>query len=86
MQILYLSKFVRQYKKLAQNVQNLAEKKGRIFRLNPFDSRLKSHKLSGEFEGFYAFSINFEYRIIFDFDTTKDVARFYQIGTHEIYD
>ncbi len=86
MHILYLPAFARQYKKLPTEIQNLAEKKEILFRENPFDPRLKTHKLSGALEGFYAFSINSSYRIIFDFEDKKHTARFYRVGTHDIYE
>ncbi len=86
MKILYLSKFGKQYKKLPANVKDLAEKREKIFRKNPLDSRLKTHKLRGKLSSFLAFSINYEYRIIFDFvDKKKNIVRFYFIGKHDIY-
>lgn len=59
--ILHLSKFVRQYKKLPREIQDLAEKKEKIFRQNFFDSILKTHKhkLHGVLKGFWSFYINF---------------------------
>jgi len=84
MQILYLPKFVRQYKKLPIEVKALAIEKEKIFRQNPFDHRLNTHKLHGELKSFWAFSINQRYRIIFDF-FNKNTIRFYSIGDHNIY-
>jgi addiction module RelE/StbE family toxin len=83
--ILYSPKFAREYKKLSDEVKSVAETKEEIFRKDPFDPRLKTHKLTGEFEGFLSFSINYSYRIIFDF-ADKNIARFYRIGTHDIYE
>jgi len=40
--------------------------------------------ISGELDGFLAFSVDYQHRIIFDFDDNKTV-RFYRIGTHDIY-
>lgn len=85
MQIQYLSGFKRQYKRLSREVQIAAEKKEKIFRKDPFDSRLKTHKLKGELEGYWAFSINFSYRIIFQF-ADGEIMYFYRIGKHDIYD
>jgi len=84
MKIFYLKKFVKQYRKLPIDVKRLAEKKEEIFRSDPFNSKLKTHKLHGELNGFLAFSINSSVRIIFDFDKNKNV-RFYTIGNHDIY-
>ena len=85
MEIFYLGKFLRQYKKLPREIQLLAEKRENIFRTNPFDSRLKTHKLTGSLEGFYGFSVTNSYRIIFDFGKSKDIVNFYEIGDHDIY-
>ncbi len=84
----YLPSFARQYKKLPKEVRLLAEKRVLMFRTNPFDSRLKTHKLGGQLEHFLSFSINYSVRIIFDFaeDSKGRFARFYQIGSHDIYD
>ena len=84
MRIYYLPKFARQYKKLPEEVQGAAEKKEKLFRKNPFDPRLKTHKLTGTLSEFWAFSVTHSYRIIFDF-VDGDVVYFYQIGTHDIY-
>lgn len=84
MKILYLPKFAREYKKLPRRIQELAERREKMFRKNPFDPRLKTHKLHGELGDFYSFSINYEYRIIFDF-LDGETVRFYKVGTHNIY-
>jgi len=81
----YSPKYVRQYRKLSWDIQELAAKKGEIFCIDPFDPRLKTHKLSGELEGFWAFSVNYSYRIIFKF-AAKKTALFFEIGDHDIYD
>lgn len=84
MDIVYLPKFARQYKKLSLQIKERAEDKEKIFRRNPFDPRLKTHKLTGLLKGFFAFSVDHSYRIIFDFSDTQ-TARFYEIGDHDIY-
>jgi addiction module RelE/StbE family toxin len=84
MEILILPKFAKQYKKMPAKIKKLAKEKEKIFRKDPFASSLKTHKLKGELKGFYAFSINYSYRIIFDFEN-KHTARFYSIGNHDIY-
>ena len=84
MKILYLTKFARKYKKLPSEIKDTAEKKEKIFRKNPFDTHLQTHKLQGELSDFWAFSVNYQYRIIFDF-ADKNTVRFYSIGKHDIY-
>jgi len=85
MEIIYLPKFARQYKKLPNNVKVKAEKIEIIFRKNPFDKKLSTHKLHGLLKNFWAISIDKKYRIIFDF-LDKHTIRFYSVGSHDIYE
>lgn len=84
MKIIYSTKFGKEYKKLPRRVKFSAEKKEKIFRKDPFDPRLKTHKLSGKLKDFYSFSIDYQHRIIFEF-ANKDTIWFHSVGTHEIY-
>lgn len=84
MKIFYSPEFLRKYKQLPGDVKEKVEKKENVFRGNPFDSRLKTHKLKGRLSEFWAFSIDFNYRVIFKFEG-KDMIRFYSIGGHSIY-
>ncbi|MBI5742440.1 MAG: type II toxin-antitoxin system mRNA interferase toxin, RelE/StbE family [Candidatus Niyogibacteria bacterium] len=74
MNIRATSKFLRSYGALPRVVKNQAEKTEAIFRGDPFDPRLATHKLHGKYRNFWAFKVNREYRIMFAF-----------VGTHEIY-
>ena len=85
MKILYYSKFPREFKKLPSEIKQLSAEREKIFRENPFDSRLKTHKLSGELKGFWSFSVDYSYRIIFEF-ADDGIVRFYSIGNHDIYE
>lgn len=84
MKIYYSSKFAREYKNLPLNVKQKAEKKEKIFRKDPFDKRLETHKLSGRLKDFWAFSIDRKYRIIFEFADEKTIW-FHFVGDHSIY-
>lgn len=84
MQIYYSSKFAREYKKLPKKIKEGAVGKEVIFRNNPFDSRLDTHKLSGRLKEYWAFSINNTYRIIFEF-AKKNTIWFHSVGDHSIY-
>lgn len=76
--------FQRSYRKLPQRIKEIAGEKELIFRKNPFDSRLKTHKLSGKDKECLAFWITHSYRIKFIFLSAEEVL-FLDIGTHEIY-
>lgn len=84
MKIIYSGKFIKEYRKLPKQIKLLAEEKETIFKQNPFDFRLKTHKLKGKLKEFYAFSVAYSWRIIFHFES-EDIVGFDTIGTHEIY-
>ncbi len=84
MKILYSSKFAREYKRLPLSIKKIAERKEEIFRSDPFDPKLKTHKLKGGLKGFLSFSINQKYRIIFEF-RSSNTAWFHSAGEHSIY-
>lgn len=85
MEVIYSPRFARDYKKLPTGIKDIAEKKENIFRNNPFDTRLKTHKLTGQLDGYWALSVTHSYRIIFDF-VGEDTVRFYRVGPHTVYD
>lgn len=80
----YSRGFLRSSKRLPARILKQAEEKEKIFRSNPFDARLKTHKLSGKEEGAWAFWVSDAYRIKFIFLPSQEVL-FLDIGTHEIY-
>lgn len=85
MEIIYTPKFARSYKKLSQEIKQRAEQKELLFRKNPFAPSLRTHKLTGRLEGLFAFSIDYAYRIIFEFGE-KDTIYFHAVGDHSIYE
>jgi len=85
MEIIYSSKFAREYKKLPKDIKILAEEQEAIFRKDQYDPRLKTHKLKGKFDGFLSFSIGYKYRIIFEFAKDRKTVYFHIVGDHDIY-
>ena len=84
MEIEYSPRFKKAFKKLPKEVKLKAVEREKIFRKNPFEPQLKTHKLHGTMKEYWAFSISFGYRIGFTFMTGK-LVRFHDIGTHDIY-
>lgn len=76
--------FTRAFRRLPSQLQNLASKKDQRFRSSPFHPGLRTHKLKGELEGFWSYSINNSYRVLFRFISDQEVL-YYDIGTHDIY-
>ncbi len=84
MKIIYSPRFAKEYKKLPLKVKLQAEKKEEVFRKDPFSTSLKTHKLSGKLNEFYSFSINYQIRIVFHYQSENTIV-FDNIGTHEVY-
>jgi len=84
MRIIYSPQFSREYRQLSEIIKRKAEGKEKIFRINQFDARLKTHKLEGKFSGLWSFSIDYRYRIIFEFRDEKTII-FHSVGDHSIY-
>ena len=84
MKIFYTKKFEREYKKISKDLRLKTESREVIFRKNPFNIILKTHKLSGRLEGFWSFSVDFKNRVVFEVIDEKTVF-FHSIGNHDIY-
>jgi len=84
MEIKISPRFEKNYKRLPNHIKEKAKEKEHIFRDNPFNSRLKTHKLSGKDKECWAFWVDNSYRIKFIFLSIGEVL-FLDIGTHDIY-
>ena len=84
MEVEYTSHFTMAYRKMTLEVRKLSEQKEIIFKKNPLDSRLKSHKLHGKLKNFYSLSVNSKIRIVFKL-INRSKAVFLDIGGHDIY-
>ena len=82
-EIHYSSRYIKSLKRCGLQ-RKLIEKKINDFIINPLDKSLKTHKLSGKLEGYWSFSVNYHFRVIFYY-INKDIVGFVDIGTHEIY-
>lgn len=81
----YSKKFLRSLKKLSRDIQDKAEEREQLFILDPFDPRLRTHKLHGKDKDLWAYSIDNRYRIKFIFLDDHRVL-YLDIGTHdEVY-
>lgn len=52
------------------------------FQENPFEQSLNTHKLSGYLQNCWSFKVDYDYRVIFEFEG-KDKAILVDIGTHD---
>jgi len=83
--LILTTRFIRHFKKLPSSLKKIALEREAIFRSNPFDPILKTHKLRGKFSYFWAFSITHSHRVMFEF-RENGVAVFIDIGDHSIYE
>lgn len=83
-EIAWSSSFKRAYRKrvLGTSDEKLFYEKLQAFVENPFDQRLKCHKLSGNLKSLWAFSVSYDCRVIFQF-VSEDRVLLIDIGTHE---
>jgi len=58
-----------------------------LFVADPFDAKLKTHKLTGKLKDLWSFSVGYDLRVVFYFTKDKPVQTvFIDIGTHdEVY-
>ena len=87
--ILWDEGFKRSYERKIKINKRLKEKFWiaiEIFENNPFASRIRIHKLSGKLKGLWAFSVDYNCRIIFKFVEGKSKILLIDIGGHnEVY-
>lgn len=83
MKIFYHPRFKKNYQRLQTAVQTEAEKREAIFRDNPFDPRLDTHKLHGKLKKHWSFSVGRKCRILFEF--YGDDVIFLDVGSHYLY-
>lgn len=84
MKIFYTKKFEREYKKLNKEIKLKLESRENVFRKNPHSATLKTHKLLGALGDFWSFSVDFNYRVIFEFVDDNNIF-FHSVGNHDIY-
>ena len=81
----FSSSFKRAFKKRIRANSDLETKfwqKLEIFKSDPFEQSLKTHKLSGKLKELWSFSIAYDARVLFYF-TDEGNAVFVDIGSHE---
>ena len=84
-EVAFSSSFKRAFKKRVEGRKPLEEKfwkRVEMFRENPHDPRLRTHKLSGDLQEYWSFSVEYDVRVVFQF-ATKCSAVFQDVGTHD---
>jgi len=80
--------FKKAYQKKIKTDDNLKRKfwkTMKLFSSNPFSKQLRTHKLTGTLKGLWAFSVDYDTRVIFSF-LKDDEVLLIDIGSHdEVY-
>jgi addiction module RelE/StbE family toxin len=85
MKVRFKPLFLRQLGKLPAALQEEAKDKIALFKRNPKHQSLKVHKLKGRLRGYWSFSVNYKYRIVYEHESKNAVA-LVKIGDHSIYE
>jgi len=89
MEVSFSDSFKKAFRKRVKSteIENEFWNRLELFINDPFDSKLKTHKLSGKLKGLWSFSIEYDLRVVFFFTNDKPKkAVFVDMGTHdEVY-
>lgn len=82
----YTIPFLREVDSLSAQKELSAEiaEKIKLFEDRKNHRQLRVHKLKGPLSGFWSFSVNYKYRIIFE-PLGKNEVVFHDIGNHDVY-
>jgi mRNA-degrading endonuclease YafQ of YafQ-DinJ toxin-antitoxin module len=82
------SNFKKAYRKKLKNDNELKikfAKSMKLFSVNPFNKQLRTHKLTGKLQGLWAFSVDYDVRVIFSFLNDNEVLLIDFGGHDEVY-
>ncbi len=85
MEVAFSSAFARAFKKVVKGRKSLEDTfwaKVDIFLGDPYDKRLRTHKLTGKLRELWSFSVTYDVRVVFFF-AESDKAVFVDIGDHD---
>lgn len=83
-EILIKPSFIKQLKRLENDVMELALKRIDLLKNKNNHTAIKVHKLHGRFAGWCSFSVDYKIRIIFRFESNSKIVLL-AIDDHDIY-
>lgn len=86
MQVSLSPRFRRRFRKLPLALREEAYEKLLQFEYPENHASLRVHKLKGKFDGAWSFSVNYRYRIVFEWEKKGESAVALTIGDHTVYD
>lgn len=84
LQIHFKSSFLRRLQRLDATLQDEVFEKIELFKDVKNHKILKVHKLHGDLSGCSSFSVNYKFRIVFEYES-KNSTILLLIGDHDIY-
>jgi addiction module RelE/StbE family toxin len=84
LEVQYKPTFLRSFKKLDSQLQDEVEEKIVLFRDSAQHKKLRVHKLHGKLRGCYSFSVNYAWRIVFEYES-EQVVILLDVGNHDMY-
>jgi addiction module RelE/StbE family toxin len=78
--------FKRSFKKIVKNNSDIKYKfkeKLELFKENPYNPILRTHKLGGKLQDYMAFSVDYNIRVLFKF-IDKSTVLLIEIGSHDV--
>lgn len=86
-EVAFKPSFIDIFNALEPRLQDEVLEKIELFKEPSNHRQLRVHKLHGELSGFFSFSVNYHYRIIFAYEGKgKNKAVFIRLGDHSLYD
>jgi toxin HigB-1 len=82
------SGFKKAYRKKLINNSELEKKFAKsikLFSADPFNGQLRTHKLTGKLQGLWAFSVDYDVRVVFSFLNEEEVLLIDFGGHDEVY-
>ena len=84
MEVHFTPSFVKQFNALESLLQTEVEEKIELFKDKTNHKRLKVPALHGRLAGLHSFSVNYAYRIVFEYLNAQETLLL-KVGTHHIY-
>jgi mRNA-degrading endonuclease YafQ of YafQ-DinJ toxin-antitoxin module len=86
MTIYTFSRYQRSMRRLDPQIRKTAVTQIALFKRDPFDPRLGTHRLHGKLKAQWSFSVDSRHRVLFEFlDDANEEVVFLDIGTHALY-
>ena len=81
----YQPAFIRMYKKLPPSLQAEVRDRIQLFVTDPRNTSLRVHKLKGKLKEMWSFSVNYDYRVVFEYKA-KESVMLLAVGNHQVYE